>query len=367
MSRKNGPSLYHMTDKNIFDALQHKKVTLNALNDHLLERGIFLSDETGKSEITEYVASLPHDYHHYQFIAGLIENSNRKEPSTNTVLDVQLKNGDIKSYCDEVVKTRKGSGEVLKISQSGDSTTVTVTYTDVDFSKTEIRQRTTKHAVIEIENNNGALSIRRPANNRAAEIVDQFTNELKKSVKEEVPERIISLEAIVQAEARSYFFDKLIKLIDGFKLVDVKQVNVKFSESDDGEDSDEDDDNGVLLGHIQKAVLNGDGVLQSAEFNQLHGSGFYITKITWVSVDTLPGGDKVEFSAEFGNPDICSDYKYKVCSIYGYKKLDEYNVTGRSPSAIEKKVLLKKLEAASFLAYEKVVNKYGQNDSDEDD
>jgi len=231
--------------------------------------------------------------------------------------------------------------------------------------ETELRQRSTKTATIEIDREDKGIIIRQQASKRAREISDNLKKIISEASDQEVVEEIISLEAFSQPEARSYFFEVLINSVSDFELETVKQVDVNYSECEDEDDVDE--SNSDWVGHIQKAILNGHGVLQSAEFVQLHDSGFYITKIAWTSTEILMGGDKVEFYAGFDDSDNCSEYKYLVRYVYGNKGPADYNKTSRSPSSTEKKVLTKKLEEASKIAHQAVVDKFGVDEVDEGD
>lgn len=355
-----------MTDKNIYDALQLRKVTIAKMHESLLDRGIFISPSENKVEMSEYISSMLHDYHDYMYIGNILQNVNRKEPFTNSVLGVDVDSQAVKGYCDKVLSDMSESGEVMNVSRDGNLTVITTTYTEVDHTKTEMTQKTTKQVTVEIENEGGELIIRQQANKKATEIASKLKDVIKVSLDktdEEINEKVISLESITQPEARSYFFDMLIKSVEGYDLDNVKKVDVKYSDNE----SESEDDGGDVLGHIQKAVLNGDGVLQSAEFSQLHDAGFYITKITWFSISTLPGGDRVEFSAGFGDPERCVDYKYQIGQVFNAKSINDFNITGRPPSNIETKDLIRRLESASLVAYDAVIEKYGViNDENEE-
>ncbi|WP_054112901.1 hypothetical protein [Marinagarivorans algicola] len=359
MRKKHGPSLYHMSDKNIFDAMQHKKVTINSMHTALLDRGILLSNEADKMDVAEYLASVPHDYHDYQYISSLLESVDRKEPSTLTTLEASVSKANITDVCQKITKALKDKDEVLKVSQRGDKTILTATYTEIDYTKTELRQRSTKTATLEVENHDGELVIRRPANKKAEEIEGELKSLLSNSLNQVIKQKTISLESFAQPEARSYFFERLIQSIDGYSLFDVKHVDVKYAHTLGEHDDEEDEDEDALLGHIQKAILNGEGVLQSKEFSQLHSSGFYITKITWQSVPDEMTLDKAEFFASFGNPESCTDFRYMVRYLYANKEVDTYNKTGKAPTAMEKRNLTRLLEKAAARAYDAVVAKFG--------
>jgi hypothetical protein len=52
-SNDNGKKLYFATDKNIYDALHHKRITAAKLHELLLNRGVFLSPELDKEILIE--------------------------------------------------------------------------------------------------------------------------------------------------------------------------------------------------------------------------------------------------------------------------------------------------------------------------
>jgi hypothetical protein len=231
-----------------------------------------------------------------------------------------------------------------------------VSYTDIDFTKTELRQRTSKTCEIELEARGEKIVVRQPASKKGDEVVSIIKKTLEDNKGISVEHEKLSLENITLAEARSYFFGCLIDLIDEYRLEDVTSIDVYHNID---ENSDEDEITDSIVSNIKKAALSGDGVLISDELRQLHEKGFFITKIVWKSIDKLNKGDMVEFEALFGDPLSCSDFKYLVRGIYNYnEKSGNHNVTRRVASRIEVDVLTRKLEEASKNAYIQVINKY---------
>lgn len=290
----------------------------------------------------------------------LLENSSRKEKTTRTTVKATSNNDQIVEACQKLEKPN-GGDESYKVVKKENSTVLIVTYTDIDFTKTELRQRTLKRCEIELQAVGDEVAVRMPATKKGKEISEKIRSSLSKLIGEELEEEVISLESIAIPEARSLFFDELIKSIPGYELEDVSSVDV-YHEIDSLEDSQETDDadnTTNFAGFITKAALAGGGVLESAEFNQLHPRGFFISKIIWTVVDVLLSGDKVELEAQFGVPSSCTDFKYLVRGIYNYnEKSQVHNITKRTPSRVETGAFNKKLEKAAKVAFDKVSKKY---------
>jgi hypothetical protein len=364
MKRKHGPSVYYLTDKNIFDALQHKSATAKNIREKFLDNGFFFSENEDKDVLVEESLLYINDYFDYQFIANLVESKNKREPFTNSEFKSDISKSDLTKICQDIKDSEGEDGTPFEVSVKGNLITLKTNYVEVDYSKTELRQRSTKTATVEIELKDSSFTVRRQANDRAKEISDLIKKLVDKKSEFPVPESKISLDAIDLPEARSFFFECLIKGVTDYNFDRVKSALLKYPEDNDNDIDEENSEEAhekenVVVGHIQKALLNGDSVLTSKEFSQLHENGFYITRITWTAVDKQIDGDKVEFTAQFADQVNCSDFRYLVKGIYPYKGGGEYNITQRQPSPIERHELTLALEEASRNAFEQVLAKYG--------
>lgn len=361
-----GPSIYIPTDKNIFDALQHKKVTQKELVLFLRERGILVSNKASKQQLIEKISSLTHSYADFKWIGKLLENPNRKEKSTHSKLKGKVEDKQIQEACN-IVKANLSveNDDSAKISKSGGKTTLTVTYVDHDFTKTELRQRTIKTCEIQIEHDADGVVMKLPSNKKAKEVSDSLKTVLNAKVCEstgnELEELTISLDTIADAKERSTFFDKLIKNIDGFEFDTVTSVDVYHFEQEMLDDFDEENSEAKLASYINKAALAGAGVLESNEFVQLHNQGFYIYKIVWTANNIGDDKSKVEFEAQFGKPDSCTDFMYSVRGIYPYNdRTSGFNVTRKSATPHENDKYNVKLRNASEKALKIVLDSYGE-------
>ena len=362
MAKKIGPSVYIPTDKNIYDALQHKKVKQSDLVDLLRRRNILISPTLDKHELSVMVSGLTIDYEDFIFITKLLENPNRKEKTTQSSVKAEASDDEIKKACKMLIDADISDDTFKIVKSDHDTTSLVVTYTDIDFTKTELRQRTVKKCEIEIQREDGELTFRMPSNDKAKSITSKLKEHLSEVKGEKLEEESISLENIIEAEARSYFFDQLINLVPGYNFENVSSVDVyhAIDSLDDADDDETDEEQaGRFAGYIRKAVLAGNGVLESAEFNQLHARGFFISKIVWTCDEKIKGGDRVEFEAQFGTPSSCTDFKYLVRGIYNYnERTQEHNVTRRAASPKEIKKLNILLEKAAKLSFEAVEKKY---------
>ena len=359
MLNKSGPSIYIPSDKNIFDALQHKKIGHSEVLRFLRNRGVIVSQSLDKGDLSKIIAGLTFDYNDYIHVTKLLENPNRKEKTTRTTVKATSSNEQLAEACQKISKPEAGD-ESYKVVKKENSTILVVTYTDVDFTKTELRQRTLKKCEVELHAEGDEVTVRMPATKKGKEISERIKSSLSSIIGEELEEEVISLESITQAEARSLFFDELIKSILGYELEDVSSVDV-YHEIDILDENEEDEESSPtnFAGFIRKAALAGGSVLESAEFNQLHSRGFFISKIIWTVVDTLPGGDKVELEAQFGRPSSCTDFKYLVRGIYNYnERTQAHNVTKRTPSRVETGTFNRKLEKAAKSSFDKIMKTY---------
>lgn len=359
MPKNYGPSIFVPSDKNVFDALLQKKITHSSLISFLQARGIFISPSTEKHELVNIISSLTLDYFDYIWITHQLENPNRKEKSTYTVIKSDINALEINKACEEIKKDINTSGESLKIERTSKTTKLVITYIDTDFSKTELNQRTTKTCEIDLQTDNSELIVKRPANKKSQEILAKLLLSFEKQKETKIEEFNISLESFVEAEARSFFFDQLIKSIGGFEFDNVSSVDV-FHDVDSLGDDDDDDTSSRLGSYITKAALAGSGVLQSKEFNQLHKENFFISKIVWTAISTSKDGDKIELEALFGDASTCSDFKYLVRGVYRYnERSSAHNVTKKSATLSENHEYGGLLRKAAEKAYQDVLDKYG--------
>ncbi len=366
---KTGPSIYIPTDKNIFDALQHKKVTHSELVSFLRGRGILVSSGASKDALIEKISSLTLSYSDFNWIGKLLENPNRKDKTTHSKLKGEIEDAQIQAACASVKANLTAVGDdSVKVTKRGDTTTLTVSYVDHDFTKTEMRQRTLKTCEIKLEKGKDGIVMKLPSTKKAKEVSETFKKAVQaqvvKDTGKELEEFSISLQSLTDAACRSEFFDSLIRNVPDFEFDNVSSVDVYHLVQEEKDELDEDDTvEARLASYINKAALAGEGVLDSTEFKQLHKRGFYIYKIIWTAINNVHEGPKVEFEARFGRPDSCTEFMYTVRGVYPYNSRTlEYNVTRKAATPHENEKYSVSLRYASEKALTKAIEAYGKKE-----
>ena len=363
MTSNTGPSIYIPTDKNLFDVLQQKKIKHAELVKFLRHRGIIVSTNLHKNELSKVISRLQFDYHDYSYLVALLENPNRKEKTTRTTIKTDAGKEDLLKACQDVKSDNDDDGDTYQVKKRGDTSVLVVTYTEVDFTKTELKQRSTKTCEIELSADEDGTSVRRPATKKGRDIANKLKQALTVIKGQPLEEESISLESLTMPEARSYFFDELIKGVSGFKIDNVSSVDVYHdidTLDDDNEDEDLDNASASFAGFIRKANLSGGGVLESAEFGQLHKRGFFISKVIWTAEDETYGGHVVEFEAQFGTPASCTDFKYTIRGIRHFNEHTKtHNATRKPANQTEARRYSAILEKTAKATFDKVMAKYG--------
>ncbi len=377
MTSPKGPAIYVPSDKNIYDALHHKKATHAELRKFLARKGILASPLAHKDHLISKISRIPFGYDDFKYLTELLENPNRKEKITRTCIKSESNSEELIAVAEQIKSDLFSSGESLTINKTKHGIFLRTSYVDVDFTKTELRQRQKKTCEIEVEIEGSEIVIRRPASTKGEEISELFRKKLSEKQDKKLVEEIISLESINNPAYRSQFFDLLTNSIEGYVIFDVIDVNVHHIDAEstpDKEectDGDEDQDSDVetptnIASHIRKAALSGKGVLESEEFGQLHSKGFYISKIIWIAEDEIPGGERIELEAEFGDPIKCRAFKYLVRGIYKYNdQRSSHNVTKRTPSRDELRKYNPLMERAAKIAEQKVFATLPSENEDE--
>jgi hypothetical protein len=368
MTKGFGPSAFFVSDKSIFDGLMQKKIPKAKLLDFLTRRGIILSPDISRKELALYVSRTFVDYYTRQQISSFLESEQRKEKVTSSFVEAEVDKSDVILVCQSLKDDISQNGETCEVKHNGDTTKLAITYEDVDFSKTELRQRSTKTCEIEITRTNEGISVRQPANDKADDFVKEIISKMATQKGDELTQKVISLNQFKDPECRSFFFERLINSIEEHRLDDViavsihhKLLDVSYEEEFESSPMSDEDLDRVVTGYITKAVLNGTGVLESSEFSQLHKQGFFISRIVWTAIDReLTNTKRVEFEALFKEPDSCTDFAYS-CRGYYERREEGFNITRKSFDKEENKLMMNLIEKASRTAYQEVIKKYNES------
>lgn len=274
----NNNALFFATDSDIYDALYSSKqrVTSNLLVELLRARGIIVSEEAAREDLVDYLSSLPHDYNDFTHLLDTVSSSARSEKTASTSLSEKVNKEEIDNAFDSLKSTRDHKNETYSMAVIDNKIIIDVQYTEIDRSKTRLRQRTHKEAKIEIELAAGKTKIRHPANDRVHDIVNSIIDNIEQQKTTPVRKESPDLSGIPSHEIRSDFFKRLISSIDGYKLQGVTKINVNHAAPStfdgDNEHASEEDYSAAeqeLVGIVENAILRGESLLSSKEFQSL--------------------------------------------------------------------------------------------------
>ena len=329
--------LYCATDKEIYDVLMSSKQKINAalILELAKDRGIFYSSKDTRETLVHRLSLLTHDYNDLNIILDQREHAGRSEKVTSITLNVALTIEEIKEVTKEYIAESPSDEKVVSHQKGSDQYMVNVQYSEVDYSKTRLVQRTPKEAGIEFHVSGDKTVIRMPSNAKAKEIVENIKSRLDDKKKIDIPTGLIELSEFATAAERTRFFTLLISTIPGFKLDNVTSVKVEPIKKNASEDELEleDDQNKEeakqeALALIKNVALKGESLLASEEYQSLQKKGFFITSIIWRSRQGSIPYPIVEFEAAFEEPEIGKGFKYSVRGALNFSE-GEYTKTLR--------------------------------------
>ena len=316
---------YCATDKEIYDALMSakQKISEKVLLELAKDRGIFFSPKETREDLCSAISLLPHDYHDLNTLLEQREHQGRQEKLTSVTLPEALNVEEIKEILKEYTTESPPYEKVTHHAKGSDQVVATVKYSDIDYGKTRLIQRTPKEACIEFHIENKKTVIRMPANDRIKGVFGKLKDKLDAKRKTEIPAIRIEIGEFESPALRTEFFTSLISDLKGFSLKNVTSVKVERlrQEPEEGELQLEDDQESEeakqeALALVKKVALKGETLLASEEYQSLAKKGFFITAIIWRSMLTKQPYPMIEFEAAFDEPMAGKGFKYFVRGAY---------------------------------------------------
>lgn len=354
--------LYCATDKEIYDVLMSAKQRISSaiVLELAKDRGIFYSPKDSRESLIHNLSLLTHDYNDLNIILDQREHHGRAEKLTSITLNAELTIEDIKEVAKAYMAESPPDEKAVGHQKGNDQYVVNVRYSEVDYSKTRLVQRTPKEAGIEFHVEGGKTVIRMPSNAKAKEIVENIKGRLDGKKKTEIPVDVIELTEFSTAAERTQFFTLLISSLAGFRLDNVTSVKVEpiKKKTDENELELEDDQNKEeakqdALALIKNVALKGESLLASEEYQSLQKKGFFITSIIWRSKQTSIPYPIVEFEAAFEEPESGKGFKYSVRGALNFIE-GEYTKTLRPIEQEEKQKFLSLIEKTANDAIVKI-------------
>lgn len=346
-------SLYSVSDKAMFDAINQSKVTVPELKDIFLSRGIIISSDTKREKLAEVFSMFTHGYFDYKKLSDILGTNTRREKNTNTVISKEVDNATVEAALDKLANTieRQGAKCEIEASKGGNSYFLKVDYHEFNYSNSEFKQVTKKKANIIIEKQNNELVIRHPQNKTVDEWKALLISEMERELEEELPAANINLSHIDSATKVTEFFTYLVNNMAGFTLIDVTDVYV-YHPKGNAEEDQEDDEDSTLGTHISKAALKGQNVLRADVLKEFYEKDFYISKVVWrAKADGTIDEDIYEFEVQFSDAENKDNFSYLAKGFYSYISDGHYSKNRKFLDSIQERnmnVLIEKTARESI-------------------
>lgn len=334
---KIGAALYYASDKNIFDALNQSKVDAATIQDLFRRRNIVCSKRTKREDLAEFFSRLTHDLSDHRELSDCLGVVPRRERVTSVDLVGKPPDPDgLQSAVDALRDKLSKQGDVVNVHQDGDSTFITVSYTVIDYKRSEFSQMQNRTGVIEVVRHKGKLVVRSPKSDYLDEVRDELVRQIEAETPNALDREEISLFSFPDPAIRSQFFYELMTDLPGYERKDVTGVFVFKPRPEDADELeiDEEDDNGEP--HVEKIWLKGSGVTQSELLQELiKEKAYYIAKVAWIANMKLGVGGAYEVEATFANPKDCTGFSYLLRGVYERGEDAKLSKVRRSPTAAE--------------------------------
>lgn len=320
-------NIHSVTDKALYDALNQKQITINEIQNLLLERRTIISKKTPRKDLARAYSRMTHDYYEHQKIANLLGGQSRTEKITCVRIETVVDKKAIIKAAEALKVQITEQDDFCKIIIDGDRVLINIRYLSTDYGKSDFKQAVNKEAVIEIEPLEDGYSIRRPDNETLEDYESIILSNISNIQNEDTNNNLdlivnqITLSHNTSADVRTLFFDNLIRTLEGYDLLDVTDAYVYHPKPETLKAEDGNTETGV---HVSRASLKGEGVLRSEELSDLYDRGFYIWKIKWKVKEQLADPDIFELEAQFGDPLECTNFSYLVKGVRKYKANGQY-------------------------------------------
>ncbi|WP_156386722.1 hypothetical protein [Aureimonas sp. Leaf454] len=258
------------TDKDLYDIMisaQQRLTRSNMLEIGKGRRTFFFTHEN-RDDIIEYMSLLIYDYDGVLDILERRESSRRSEKNTSITIPIELTASEIKEFVSSFNDKNRGV-ENMTLHGGAKTSTINPEYTDYDFSKTRLAQKTPRNASLVLEVGEGKTVIRLPSTEKSRSVVTGLHSRIESIKKKELPLDEVSLSLLATADERSTFFTKLISEMDKFVLEGVTSLKVAAwpsslgALSDDGDDEELGEAAAEMMAVVRSVAISGENLVAS--------------------------------------------------------------------------------------------------------
>jgi hypothetical protein len=341
---KQGVSIYYASDKNIYDALNQAKVDNETLQGMFLRRNVVCSKETKRADLALFFSRLTHDLLDHKDLSNRLGIVPRRERITAVDLVGETMSMPALERAVESIKEKlEKDGDLVNVRTSGKTLTLDVSYSMIDFRKSEFSQSQNRNGMIEILIEDGRVVVRSTRSDYLDNVRDELVREIQSEATETLERREISLFHHKSHTVRSKFFLELVGSLPGYVRKDVTDVFV-FKPRPNADNEDESAETGEP--HIDRILLRGVGVSQSDLLRDLtKEKDYYIAKVGWVATETLGKGFGYEIEVTFTDPKDCTGFSYILRGVYELEDNGRLSKTKRSPMTSEIDAVARAIEA----------------------
>lgn len=309
--RVHGPSFYYATDKNVFDALNEHKVDTPTVMKLFQRRNIIVGRKTPREDLAKYFARLTHDYYDHKDIAARLGIAPRRERITS--MDV-MGVGEIEQLqisVEQLKQELEAAGDVVQVSREGDSLTMHVQYSTVDYKRNEFAQVQVRDGTVEFVKSLEGYIVRNTQNDYLNDVRETLLGKIEKAADTPLTKVVVTLFDVPSPRLRSKFFHELVNTLPGYDRRDVTDVYVYKAKPEP------DDESGDPDTHVERVFLRGNGVTRSELLNELlDEDDYYITKIGWTATESKGLGYVFDIEAVFADPKDCTGFSFILSGVF---------------------------------------------------
>ena len=326
-----GSALYYASDKNIYDALNQSKVDSDTIQKMFSRRNIVVSKKNTREHLSRFFSRLTHDYIDHKEISTKLGIISRRERITSIDLIGPLTKDEIHRAIDQLQIDLEKDGDTVHITENNEKFTINVSYSVIDYKRSEFSQLQNKEGELEIIKEGEKYVIRSTQSEYINQIRDSLIVQLDKETTEPLKKISISLYAHKSPSVRSKFFTDLMTDLPGHHRHDVTDVYVYKPEPTSSLNQAEDDES-----HVEKVLMRGKGVTQSKILSELISiQNYYISRVGWVATEKLGKGYGFQIEAMFSEPSDCTGFSYLLRGIYELGEDGKLSKYRRQPTKSE--------------------------------
>lgn len=360
-----------VSDRELYDTIysMNQKLPVNLLEEICRKRGIIISNEDVREDISLYISGLFFDWYAIEDLLNNINMDERNHRVTTTVLEGINDIQDIKNALSEIAVDADSNLFNFKLNKDN-SIKVNLGITKPELSNTRLIQKSIQDSNIEFIIDDGKLLVRSSSNEQTLSITEKIIAKASEKTGKKINEQIITLEEIRSCDLRSKFFLDLIRLGGkDYSLIDVTRIKVaqydfskkgvlSIKDDIDPEESTESRKEQEIITKINSVLFSGNGLHTADLLKTLRDDGHYITEIGWIVQSNKTPFHRIEFFSGFQNSNKCTLFHHDVKGYYEKKSNGEYKLNRIKFLEVERSKILLFFEKHSYLVLEKIKGEF---------